>query len=354
MPSSPVVCGSLPEHTSDMTPVDTSKADAAKTSSLSSSSSPTPTLAASPTQKDIIKPDDNHEDYTFYMDSSPRQDSKTAQNSELAGDDDDDDDDKEDEEVATAAVSPHKTNSSSSLATVAENAMEKLVGIAMMVPDALITADDDKDDNSHHHYRDSHHPLEHAESEVYLEDSELETGGHATTVRQQEQPAQLTNQTNTTLSAESTTTTTKDESADIPASPATSSSASSIISTDSTSSSDTQTIGASKDILTEGQAFAYVGLCLVTSNTLFQALEGTETAHAKQSLESFVSKLINRLYKHLDIDANSKFFTFSLWFIVIACNIFKERLFFANLFPFSLVRDGWDPWILPFRPLLPT
>ncbi|KAK3807430.1 MAG: hypothetical protein JOS17DRAFT_692206 [Linnemannia elongata] len=101
-------------------------------------------------------------------------------------------------------------------------------------------------------------------------------------------------------------TTTKDESADIPASPATSSSASSIISTDSTSSSDTQTIGASKDILTEGQAFAYVGLCLVTSNTLFQALEGTETAHAKQSLESFVSKLINRLYKHLDIDANTQ------------------------------------------------
>ncbi|KAK3824314.1 MAG: hypothetical protein J3R72DRAFT_374713 [Linnemannia gamsii] len=93
------------------------------------------------------------------------------------------------------------------------------------------------------------------------------------------------------------------ESVDIPSSPSIASSASSINSAETTSS-ESQTIGASKDMLTEGQAFAYVGLCLVTSNALFQALEGTENAHAKQSLESFVSKLINRLYKHLDIDAN--------------------------------------------------
>ncbi|KAF8940849.1 hypothetical protein BGZ47_007583 [Haplosporangium gracile] len=293
-----------------MTPIDTSRAAAVATAKIPSlsSSSPTPTSTASPTQTDINKPDNKHEDYTFYMDNSPRQDSKASQNSELAGDDDDDDDDQENEEAATSTtVFPHKSSGNNSLATVAESAMEKLVGIAMMVPDALITTNDDNDD-SHHHDRDSRHRLEHAESEVYLEDNELEEDGHATTALQQERSTQLTNQTDTALSTESTiaTTITKHESADMLASPATSSSASSIISTESSSSSDSQTIGASKDILTEGQAFAYVGLCLVTSNTLFQALEGTETAHAKQSLESFVSKLINRLYKHLDIDANTQ------------------------------------------------
>ncbi|KAG0312587.1 hypothetical protein BGZ97_011061 [Linnemannia gamsii] len=273
---------------------------------------------ASLTQTDAIQPDNNeHDDYTFYMDNSPRQDSKAvAKNSELAGDDDDEDGD--DGEGATPTAFPNNNNnnnkstSNSSLATVAESAIEKLVGIAMIVPDALITADNDNDIDEHD--RDSCHRLDHAESEIYLEDNELVEKDHATTVRQQEQSAQPANQTDTALSVESlpsTTTakdtTTMDESGDIPTSPATtSSSASSIISTETTSSSDTQTIGASKDILTEGQAFAYVGLCLVTSNALFQALEGTETAHAKQSLESFVSKLINRLYKHLDIDANTQ------------------------------------------------
>ncbi|KAF9911453.1 hypothetical protein EC991_003709 [Linnemannia zychae] len=240
---------------------------------------------------------DVHEDYTFYMDNSPRQDSKAvANNSELAGDDDDDDGD--DIEATTSGAFPQKDTSNSSLATVAESAMGKLVGIAMMVPDTLITSADDQNE------QDNHHRLEHVESEVYLDDEE--SIGHATTVRQQEQTVQLTNQTNTTLGAESTNIkpTTTIESTDIPSSPSIASSASSINSTETTS--DSQTIGASKDILTEGQAFAYVGLCLVTSNTLFQALEGTENTHAKQSLESFVSKLINRLYKHLDIDANTQ------------------------------------------------
>ncbi|KAI1316629.1 hypothetical protein EDD11_009664 [Mortierella claussenii] len=90
-------------------------------------------------------------------------------------------------------------------------------------------------------------------------------------------------------------------------------SSSSSSSTSTTASSGTEPsssrpcdIDASKDMLTKGQAFAYVGLCLVTANALFVALEGTETAHAKESLESFVSKLINRLYRHLDIDATTQ------------------------------------------------
>ncbi|KAG0294824.1 hypothetical protein BGZ96_000395 [Linnemannia gamsii] len=308
-----------------MTPIDTSTSKAAAPSKTTSPQSPlssTPTAsAASPPQTDTIKPGNNEQtDYSFYMDNSPRQDSKAAaKNSELAGDDDDEDGD--DDEATTSTAFPNNNNnnsrstSNSSLATVAENAIEKLVGIAMLVPDALIAADNNSDTDEYDHHR-----LEHGESEVYLEDNELEEKAHATAVRQQEQPAQPTNQTDTTLLKESLSTTTtsitttaaaeeevtRDESGDIPNSPATSSSASSIISTETTSSSDSQTIGASKDILTEGQAFAYVGLCLVTSNTLFQALEGNENAHAKQSLESFVSKLINRLYKHLDIDANTQ------------------------------------------------
>ncbi|KAF9926296.1 hypothetical protein FBU30_004104 [Linnemannia zychae] len=274
---------------------------------------PSEPLPTSPSQQlEDAKPD-SLDEYTFYMDNSPAQVSKIAvKNSELAGDDDDDD---EEEDVATVSTAfPQMNNSNSSLATVAESAMEKLVGIAMMVPDALITANDDHDDPHCH----SRQCLEHTESEVYMEINESED--HATIVQQQQQQQepQPANQTSTTLSAESTNTTTmipststtaeetsRVESPDIPSSRSTSSSASSINSSES-SSSDQQTIGASKDILTKGQAFAYVGLCLVTSNTLFQALEGSENAHAKQSLESFVSKLINRLYKHLDIDADTQ------------------------------------------------
>ncbi|KAF9107833.1 hypothetical protein BGX29_004672 [Mortierella sp. GBA35] len=257
----------------------TSKATSAsaKTPLSPSSTSPSSSSLSSPPQQQppttapveqTQKPDE-HEDYAFYMDNSPRQDSKAVNNSELAGDDDDDD---EDIETTATASSKNHNNSNSSLATVAETAMEKLVGVAMMVPDAFITVDEDKYYEDH----DARHRLEHGEGEVYLEDN---VEDHATT--SSNVPA-----SRTTISSTSTA-----------------SSASSITSAES---SEQQTIGASKDILTEGQAFAYVGLCLVTSNTLFQALEGNETAHAKQSLESFVSKLINRLYKHLDIDSNTQ------------------------------------------------
>ncbi|KAF9162734.1 hypothetical protein DFQ26_003280 [Actinomortierella ambigua] len=69
-------------------------------------------------------------------------------------------------------------------------------------------------------------------------------------------------------------------------------------------------IDTSRDMLTKGQAFAYVGLVLVTANTFFQALnsvpESPESARAKESLESFISKLIYSLSKHMDIDADTQ------------------------------------------------
>ncbi|KAG0377992.1 hypothetical protein BGX24_005006 [Mortierella sp. AD032] len=185
----------------------TTDAAVATSSPLSPAPAPTPTLAL-PIETENNTPHEQ-EDFTFYMDNSPRQDLKAvAKNSELAGDDDDEDD-EDDNETTTQTALPQKSNSNSSLATVAESAMEKLVGIAMMVPDALITT------NSNQNEQDDCQRLELGESEVYLEDNE------------------------------------------------------------------------SKDHATS-------------------ALEGTENAHAKQSLESFVSKLINRLYKHLDIDANTQ------------------------------------------------
>ncbi|KAF9971014.1 hypothetical protein BGZ73_006108 [Actinomortierella ambigua] len=74
--------------------------------------------------------------------------------------------------------------------------------------------------------------------------------------------------------------------------------------------SKTNDIDTSRDMLTKGQAFAYVGLVLVTANTFFQALnsvpESPESARAKESLESFISKLIYSLSKHMDIDADTQ------------------------------------------------
>ncbi|KAG0228634.1 hypothetical protein BGW41_003375 [Actinomortierella wolfii] len=74
--------------------------------------------------------------------------------------------------------------------------------------------------------------------------------------------------------------------------------------------SKTNDIDTSRDMLTRGQAFAYVGLVLVTANTFFQALDSVpdspESARAKESLESFISKLIYSLSKHMDIDADTQ------------------------------------------------
>ncbi|KAF8937505.1 hypothetical protein BGZ58_002610, partial [Dissophora ornata] len=271
----------------------------------------TSTTAAEPLEKD--------ETLLFYMDNSPPQDSH-CRNSELAGDDDNDSSDEHEQDMAptSGSISVLSTNNinnnSSSLATAAGNAVEKLVGLAMIIPDSVVSKLDNKENVG-----DNDHP----ETEVYLEDSEPEqrslkdqtTSG--TVAQEPREQTGTTNQRNTAALPTVVTTAATivpptsaallaDSSSDDHESTVPSTAADQPSTPSSETSSRPCDIDASKDMLTEGQAFAYVGLCLVTANTLFQALEGTETAHAKESLESFVSKLINRLYRHLDIDANTQ------------------------------------------------
>ncbi|KAG0029468.1 hypothetical protein BGZ81_003766 [Podila clonocystis] len=256
------------------------------------------------------------------MNDSPQQDSglpSEKKNSELAHDDSEDDLNDEDKGTKPPSGQHH---SNSSLATVAESAIEKIVGLAINVPDAVVS-DDRQGGIANKGSQDD------GKTEVYLE-----TDGHSCSNATSFSSAPLgpesclDSECSSTLSAlrsvppnntelDNPTNINNESIHSLPTTPTTTTSSSSMHPTVSTSATSTSStvdtsaskpcdIDASKDMLTEGQAFAYVGLCLVTANTLFQALEGKETAHAKESLESFVSKLINRLYKHLEVDANTQ------------------------------------------------
>ncbi|KAF9931333.1 hypothetical protein BGZ67_005378 [Mortierella alpina] len=227
------------------------------------------------------------QDFAFFMDNNdnnPQQKTR-PKNSELL---DDEDGDEEDEggfdDIAHEMESCGNGNSSRSQATVAESTMSKPVGLAM-VPNAFISTEDEE----------SGRDLQPCQTGIYLEDTSTEAGLPR---ERSEGPVPLSNRDH-----DNESNCTSSSSSSSAASTTTASTASTVATEPASRPCD---IDASKDILTEGQAFAYVGLCLVTANTLFQALEGTETAHAKESLESFVSKLINRLYRHLDIDASTQ------------------------------------------------
>ncbi|KAG0246717.1 hypothetical protein B0O80DRAFT_445771 [Mortierella sp. GBAus27b] len=237
--------------------------------------------------------DDNGEtqdEPLFYMDNSPPQDSPPKNSELVGGESEDDSEDEEDVDTHVDAIShcttnANKDNSNSSLATVAGDALEKLVGLAVGIPATLASDSEDAIDSRSD---------DHLETEVYLEDADSDST--STVVAQGTQEASPANAA-------------KKIPAPAPINP------NAPMDNDDTISSVPPTpstpgrpcdINASKDILTEGQSFAYVGLCLVTANTLFQALEGSEAAHAKESLESFVSKLIGRMSRHLDIDSNTQ------------------------------------------------
>ncbi|KAF9089870.1 hypothetical protein BGX27_002383 [Mortierella sp. AM989] len=235
-----------------------------------------------------------------------------TKNSELAGDDDDDIEYDSGSnghgDTAYSATSNSRAkpltggpNSNSSLATVASEALEKLAGITLAMPDNV---------TSTQVIQSSHGDERSQGTEVYLEINDFNQSdltGHST-CRVQEQ-SEATNQGSATPPTLEDMTNKDNEG--ITSSTSSTSSTTTISSTESSTTlvstpSSPCEIDTSKDMLTEGQAFAYVGLCLVTANSLFQALEGTETSHAKESLENFISKLIYRLYKHLDIDANTQ------------------------------------------------
>ncbi|KAG0049505.1 hypothetical protein BGZ83_005726 [Gryganskiella cystojenkinii] len=276
------------DSTADMTPTLLSDAD------LNVASSASTTALTSAASSDLAKEKKENKDEEpvhFYMDNRPRYNT-VVRNSELAGDDDDDDDDEEDA-AGTAARQDINDNKDMSLASVTERAIETLVGLAMIVPDALISPDEEGSSSVPH--------LDDDLPEVYLDDQvhddfvgqnraslPLTTASSATPTAGTHEKASSTN--TTTTGSEPSSADDSDISQSVPT-----------VSAPITPGRPCE-IGTSKDMLTEGQAFAYVGLCLVTANTLFQALEGKESAHAKESLESFVSKLINRLYRHLDID----------------------------------------------------
>ncbi|KAF9917076.1 hypothetical protein BX616_002014 [Lobosporangium transversale] len=240
-----------------------------------------------------------HDAIVFYMNNSPKQHSTSSKNSELIGDDDDDFDMEEhghDHTTIRGADNSTFKKSNESLATVAESTIEKIVGMAMAVPDALLSPNEQEMD-----------PHEVIETEVFLDDN---YGGNGDLrVTSSDASDASSNVITSTLTSSSSSSSELSSSSSELSSTSTSVSSSSLSSSSTLADSSSRRpseIGTSKDILTEGQAFAYVGLCLVTANTLFLALEGTEAAHAKESLESFVSKLIYRLYKHLDIDADTQ------------------------------------------------
>ncbi|KAG0342963.1 hypothetical protein BG000_010856 [Podila horticola] len=266
------------------------------------------------------------DDFLFYMNDIPQQDNGLSckkKNSELAGEDSEDDLNDEDKRMKPLSGQHHNN---SSLATVAESANDKPVELAMNVPDALVSDDHQEGMTNNESQNDD-------KAEVYLDTDDrrnsIATGSSSAALGSE---SCLDSECSSTLSALRSVPPNNIEALDkpnninnesihsLPTTPTfpSFSSSSSIhptvstsIATSTSSTADTAAskpcdIDASKDMLTEGQAFAYVGLCLVTANTLFQALEGTETAHAKESLESFVSKLINRLYKHLEIDENTQ------------------------------------------------
>ncbi|KAF9173522.1 hypothetical protein BGX21_001110 [Mortierella sp. AD011] len=227
-----------------------------------------------------IEPDiqlESDGDFEFYMNNSPHnQTTSRSKNSELAGEDDDDDDT---DTVNRAQSNKDKSNDSNgSLAIVAGAALERLT-------DAITVKETTNPDHTQ-------------ETEVYMEINDFNQQHTTFEAQLPREQSEATNQ-NKTTSLPATLKDVNNESTNV-------SSTESPVTTPVSQSPRSCDIGTSKDILTEGQAFAYVGLCLVTANTLFQALDGTETSHAKESLENFVSKLINRLYKHLEIDADTQ------------------------------------------------
>ncbi|CAO3566819.1 unnamed protein product [Mortierella alpina] len=224
------------------------------------------------------------QDSDFYMDNNPQQTTR-PRNSELLGNEDGNEDEDGSDDLAHELGSCSNGNSSSSQATVAESTMSKNVGLAVVVPNAFIPSEDEERERAQRP----------CQAQVNAKDTSTEAGLPR---ERSEGPVPLSNRDHDN---ESSCTSSSSSSS---AASTTAASTASTVSTEPASRP--CDIDASKDILTEGQAFAYVGLCLVTANTLFQALEGTETAHAKESLESFVSKLINRLYRHLDIDATTQ------------------------------------------------
>ncbi|KAF9439159.1 hypothetical protein BGZ76_010058 [Entomortierella beljakovae] len=278
-------------------------------SNLSNEVVPLDSLVQNPTQKQLLQQQsESNEEIEFYMDQDPISKAKTySRNCELISEDEDSDIENNNNNNNNPVIQP-TTHGNKSLATVVCPTPIKLAVMTMAVQEpisttttttttttATLTTNGNQDTMLHVESNDIAQ-LNTPDAQFLHEQSTI-TNQNNTTL-----PANESNLSSTTLKDNNNENITADSVPPRPSS-ADSSSSSKVNSTSPHRECD---IDASKDILTKGQAFAYVGLCLVTANRLFQALDGNETAHAKESLESFVSKLIFRLYKHLDIDADTQ------------------------------------------------
>ncbi|KAF8958998.1 hypothetical protein BGZ46_001856, partial [Entomortierella lignicola] len=245
-------------------------------------------------------PSNSDDQVEFYMNNTPYTQPTQPRNTELAGDDDDEDNDntdnKNNKEKLDTVLDINKdsssNNSNDSLATVAvvtaiSNTVH-LEGKTLEACEVNVQAIDCEQSISNKHTTfEAHFPQDQSTKDTSSSSTTSKTT--TTTIHSNATALNDKNNESTPIAAISTFST------ELPVSPPSPS-----------LPSRSNDIDTSKDILTKGQAFAYVGLCLVTANTFFQALDGTETSHAKESFESFVSKLINRLSKHLEIDSDTQ------------------------------------------------
>ena len=62
---------------------------------------------------------------------------------------------------------------------------------------------------------------------------------------------------------------------------------------------------ATKDLLTEAQRIAYVGLCALTSREMAQSLQSVKRKELKssiQNMELWALKIMGRLYYHMELE----------------------------------------------------
>ncbi|KAF8636852.1 hypothetical protein AX17_003210 [Amanita inopinata Kibby_2008] len=67
---------------------------------------------------------------------------------------------------------------------------------------------------------------------------------------------------------------------------------------------------ATKNLLTEGQRIAYVGLCALTSREMSQSLKASgrkELKAAKTNMELWALKIMGRLYYHMELETAGKY-----------------------------------------------
>lgn len=58
-----------------------------------------------------------------------------------------------------------------------------------------------------------------------------------------------------------------------------------------------------RDVFTEAQKVAFVGLCAVTSLEIVHSFHGKEHAYARMSADNWQRKLMRDIYKHMDVSS---------------------------------------------------